>query len=92
MSLAILGAFFLLRLLERLDLLKFVTVAATVVAWGVIIYGCFSIAGGKRILFVHLGPDDVHLKIHVGGYGTFLGYALAVIGATWRRRGPKPIP
>lgn len=84
----IFGAFFLLRKLKRMDLLKFVTVAATMVAWGVIIYGCFSVAGGKKILFIRLGPDDVHLKIHLGGYGTFLGYALAVFGVTWRKRKP----
>ncbi|MCX6830892.1 MAG: hypothetical protein NT028_02015, partial [candidate division Zixibacteria bacterium] len=84
MSLAIFGAFFLLRKLKRLALLKLVTIAATIIASGVIIYGCITIAGGKRVLFFRLGPDSVHLKIHMGGYGTLLGYLLAILGVTWR--------
>jgi hypothetical protein len=84
MSVAILGAFFLFRKLKRLPLLKPVTIAATIIAWGVIIYGCVAIAGGKRILFFRLGPDSVHLKIHMGGYGTLFGYLLAILGVTWR--------
>jgi hypothetical protein len=84
MSVVILGAFFLLRKLKRLPLLKPVAIAATVIAWGVIIYGCIAIAGGKRILFFRLGPDSVHLKIHMGGYGTLFGYLLAILGVTWR--------
>jgi predicted permease len=86
MAAVILGAFFLLRKLRRMDLLKTVTVGATIVACGVIVYGCFAIAGGKRILFVRLGPDDVNLRLHLGGYGTFLGYFLALVGVTARRR------
>jgi hypothetical protein len=84
MSVVIFGAFFLLRKLERLGLLKIVTIAATVVAAGVILYGCITMSSGKRILFFRLGPDDVHLKIHVGGYGTLLGYLMAILGVTWR--------
>ncbi len=84
MSVAIFGAFFLFRKLKRLALLKPVTIAATVIAWGVIIYGCVAIAGGKRILFFRLGPESVHLKIHMGGYGTLFGYLLAILGVTWR--------
>jgi hypothetical protein len=84
MSVVILGAFFLLRKLKRLPLLKPVAIAATVIAWGVIIYGCIAIAGGKRILFFRLGPESVHLKIHMGGYGTLFGYLLAILGVTWR--------
>ena len=84
MSLAIFGAFFLLRKKKRLALLKLVTIAATIIAGGVIIYGCITIAGGKRVLFFRLGPDSVHLKIHMGGYGTLLGYLLAILGVTWR--------
>jgi hypothetical protein len=84
MSLTILGAFFLLRKLQRIKWLKLVTIGATVIAWGVIIYGCIAIAGGKKILFFRLGPDSVHLKIHMGGYGTLLGYLLAILGVTWR--------
>ena len=84
MTMVILGCFFLFRKLKRLDLLKLVTIAATIIAWGVIIYGCITIAGGKRILFFHFGPDSVHLKIHAGGYGTLLGYLLAILGVTWR--------
>lgn len=92
MAIAIFGAYFLLRKFKRLHLLGIITAIATVVAWGVIAYGCLSVAGGKKILFVRLGPDDVHLKIHVGGYGTFLGYALALIGVTWRKRKPLAVP
>lgn len=84
MTIVILGCFFLLRKRQRLDLLKPVTIAATVIACGVIIYGCFAVAGGKKILVVRLGPDDVHLKVHVGAYGTLLGYLMAVLGVTWR--------
>jgi hypothetical protein len=65
-------------------LLKLVTITATIIAWGVIVYGCFAIAGGKRVLFFRLGPDSVHLKIHLGGYGTLLGHLLAILGVTWR--------
>jgi hypothetical protein len=86
MSLLIFAAYFILRRMKRLDLLGLVTVAATLIAWGVIIYGAYTVSGGKKILFVRLGPDDVHLKIHVGGYGTFLGYAMALFGVTWRKR------
>jgi hypothetical protein len=86
MALTILASFFLLRRVKQSHLLKFVTIGATLVAWGVIIYGCFAMAGGKRILVVRLGPDDVHLKIHAGGYGTFVGYAMAVLGVLQPRR------
>ena len=84
MTIVILGCFFLLRKMKRLAMLKLVTIAATIIASGVIIYGCFAIAGGKRVLFFRLGPDSVHLKIHMGGYGTLLGYLLAILGVTWR--------
>jgi hypothetical protein len=84
MSAAIFGAFFLLRKSKRRTLLKPITIAATIIAWGVIIYGCVAIAGGKKILFFRLGPDSVHLKIHMGGYGTLVGYLLAILGVTWR--------
>lgn len=84
MSLIIFGAFFLLRKPKHVAWLKPVTIVATIIAWGVIIYGCIAIAGGKKILFFRLGPDSVHLKIHMGGYGTLLGYSLAIVGVTWR--------
>jgi hypothetical protein len=84
MSVVIFSAFFLLRKLRRLDLLKVVTIAATVVVSGVILYGCITMSSGKRILFFRLGPDDVHLKLHVGGYGTLFGYLVAILGVTWR--------
>ena len=86
MAAVIFIGFFLLRRLKRMDLLKAVTLGATIVAWGVIVYGCLTIAGGKKILFVRFGPDDVNLRIHVGGYGTFLGYFLALVGVTTRKR------
>ncbi len=89
MAAIILGGYLLLRKSKRLNLLKILTIAATVVAIGVIVYGSITVAGGKRILLVKLGPDDVHLKIHVGGYGTFAGYLLAMIGVTQPRRKRK---
>jgi hypothetical protein len=94
MSGVIFGAFFLLRKLKRLEMLKIVTVAATIVAAGVILYGCITMSSGKRILFFRLGPDDVHLKLHMGGYGILLGYLLAILGVTWShvKRVPRVLP
>ena len=78
-ALMLLG-FFLLWKLKRLDLLRTVALIAVTASFAVIFYGCLAMSGGKRVLLIHLGPDDVHLKLHAGGYGTIVGYVMAVAG------------
>jgi len=77
----ILAAFFILRWLKRLGLLRVVASGALIVTIAVIVYGYISIAGGKRFLLVKVGPDDVDLRLQIGGYGMILGYLLAIAGS-----------
>jgi hypothetical protein len=73
-------AYFVLRLIRRLNRLWVIVSAALLVAVAVIVYGCIMMAGGKRILLVKVGPEDVNLQMHLGGYGTIVGYLLALAG------------
>lgn len=86
-------AYFALRRLNRILLLRQVVWAMTVVSLGVIAYGCLMIAGGKRFLLIHIGPDDVKMRLQIGAYGTILGYILAWLGCRRSRSKPsEPTP
>lgn len=78
----IVAAHAFLRLLKRPELMAKFVAFASIISAAVIIYGVLTIAGGKRILLVRVGPDDVNLRLQVGAYGTLLGYALAWIGVS----------
>lgn len=80
MAALILIAYFALKLLKRLNLLRFIVIGCVIIATIVVVYGCLTVAGGKRILLIRLGPDDVNLRLHVGSYGTILGFIMALGG------------
>jgi hypothetical protein len=80
-GLALVAGYFLLRRTKRLEYLMSLVAAVSIISMAVIFYGIMTIAGGKRILFFRVGPDDVNLRFHVGSFGTLLGLVLAWIGA-----------
>ena len=86
MAAVIFVAFIILNRINRLDLLWRVVTAALIVSLAVIIYGCLEISGGKRVLLFKVGPGDVDMRLHVGGYGTILGYLLVGLGGWLARR------
>jgi len=86
MAAAVLVAFVILSFVKRLDLLWRVVTAALTVSLTVIIYGCLEISGGKRVFLFNVGPGDVDMRLHMGGYGTILGYLLVGLGAWLARR------
>lgn len=81
MAALILIAYLALKQVNRLALLRSVVVCCVTIAAAVVVYGCFSVAGGKKILLFRLGPDDVHLRLHIGAYGTIVGFLLALYGS-----------
>lgn len=93
-GLMIFGAYFALHKWNKLKLLPKVVAAASIVTVAVIVYGVLTIAGGKRILLFHVGPDDVNLRLQIGAYGTLLGHLLAWMGISknyrFRRRIETP--
>ena len=76
------AAFAFLRRLKKSELMAKVVAFASIISTAVIVYGVLTVAGGKRILLVRVGPDDVNLRLHIGAYGTLLGFALAWIGVS----------
>ncbi len=84
---ALVIGFFALRWFKRCEYAMSVVAAVSIVCLAVIFYGIFTIAGGKRVLFFRVGPDDVNLKFHIGSFGTILGLVLAWVGAL-----PKALP
>lgn len=90
----IFGAYFALRKWNKLNWLPKVVAAASIVTVAVIVYGVLMIAGGKRILLIRFGPDDVNLRLQIGAYGTLLGHLLAWMGVSknyrFRRRIQTP--
>ncbi|MGB5105615.1 MAG: hypothetical protein WBP29_07140 [Candidatus Zixiibacteriota bacterium] len=85
-------AYSILRQFKRPELMAKVVAVASFISSVVIVYGVLTVAGGKRILLVRVGPDDVNLRLQIGAYGTLLGFTLAWIGVSpaLRRRKPKP--
>lgn len=90
------AAYFLLRRLKRINLLPTIVSASSVVSAAVIIYGVLTMASGKRILLIRVGPDDVNLRLQIGAYGTLLGYSMAWAGIApmirRRQRPPRIVP
>lgn len=91
-GLGIVGSFFYLRRIKRFHLMPTIVSAISIVSTAVIVYGILMVAGGKRILLVRIGPDDVNLRLQIGAYGTLIGYVLAWAGiapmVNIRRRKP----
>ena len=77
---ALVGAYCYLRRIERFNVMPTVVSVISFVSTAVIVYGILTIAGGKRILLVRVGPDDVNLRLQIGAYGTLLGFVLAWVG------------
>ena len=78
---AILAGFFILSYYRSLKLLRTLVSFCILCAFAVVFYACITMAGGKRILLVKIGPDDVNLRLHVGSYGTIFGFLLSFVGS-----------